>query len=106
MKIEIDVPKEKFKEIKDMKNYDFNTYLRYRLRGLILDLDNVSEEALERKIKETKERMAKMVEEKEELKEFYEKAKRDKENMEKWIYMLDEENEKLLEMMKNGRTND
>ena len=104
--MEIQVNKEKFKELKDMDNYDFNTNLRYKLKSLLLDLESGSEEALKEKIKEVKERMTKMIEELTELREFYEKAKEDKENMEKWIDMLDEENARLLEALKNGRNSD
>ncbi len=104
--MEIQVNKEKFKELKNMDNYDFNTHLRYKLKSLLLDLESGSEEALKEKIKEVKKRMTKMIEELTELREFYEKAKEDKDNMEKWIDMLDKENAQLMEALKNGRDSD
>jgi len=104
--MEIEVTKEIFRELKDKDDEGFNAYLRYKLMSLGQGLEIESEEGLKKKIEEVKERMTKMLEEISELQEFYEKAMADKENMEKWIDMIDEENSQLMEALKNGRDSD
>lgn len=104
--MEIKVTKEIFRELKNKDDESFNAYLRYKLMSLAQGLEGESEEALKKKIEEVKERMTEMLEEISELQEFYEKAKADKENMEKWIDMIDEENSRLMEALKNGRHSD
>ena len=105
MEVVIEVPKDKYKEIKSMNAYDFNTYLHYKLKELALDIESNSEEALVQKIEDVKERMAKMMTELTELTEFYEKATQDKEEIESWLFKLDDENAELLERVKNGESN-
>jgi len=105
MEVVIEVPKDKYKEIKSMNAYDFNTYLLYKLKELALDIESNSEEALVQKIEDVKERMTKMMDELTELTEFYEKAAQDKEKIESWLFKLDDENAELLERVKNGESN-
>ncbi len=105
MALEIEVAKNEFKKIKRMNNYEFNNLLRYKLKDTLLDIESRKEEAIEEKIKEVRARMTKMVEELTRLTEFYEKAVKDKEIVEKWLFKIDDENAELLERIKNGNHN-
>ncbi len=105
MALEIEVSKDKFKKIKKMNNYEFNNLLRYKLKDTLLDIESRKKESIERKIEEVKSRMTNMVEELARLTEFYEKAIKDKDTVEKWLFKIDDENAELLERIKNGSHN-
>ncbi|NPA74586.1 MAG: hypothetical protein GXO25_00710 [Euryarchaeota archaeon] len=99
--LEVNVKKEIFNELKNMNDYDFNVFLKNKLRSLIMELDMNSEEKLLAKKKEIQERFTKIMEELTELTEFCERAEKDKELMEEWIEKLDKENEELLKELKS-----
>ncbi len=103
MRIEIEVPKELFREIKWMSDAEFSEYLLYRLKSLYLDLEESNPEALERKMMEIRERIKSMREDIVRFREFRERALEDRKKIEEMISILSEENQRLMEMVRNGR---
>jgi hypothetical protein len=99
--IELDVKKETFNRFKGMSSYDFNVFLKDRLRSLRMELDMNSEEQLIRKKRDIEKRFTRILEELTELTEFCEQAEKDKAKMEEWIEKLDKENEELLRELKS-----
>ncbi len=98
--IELNVKKDVFSKIKNMSDYDFTIYLKNRLSALVMELDMNSEDKLIRKRDEIQKRMTAIMEELKDLSEYCEKAEKDKAEMEEWIDRLDEENQKLLEELR------
>ncbi len=103
MRIEIEVPKELFRKIKWMSDEEFNESLLYRLKSLYLDLEESNSNALEKKINEVRERIKVMKEEIARFKEFKSRALEDKKKIEEMIDLLSKENERLMEMVRDGR---
>ena len=104
--LEIEVKREVYKEIKDMNDDAFNRYLRNKLKLLVMELENHSEEKLMEKRENIKQRINKLLEEIRYLSEFSNRAENDKKSMEEWVEKLDKENQKLLEALRHGRSND
>ncbi len=105
MKIKVRVSGKEMNYIRHMKDYNFNEYMLYRLKALQLGIEETDEELLKKKIEKIKKIIEIMKEEIPKLQEFYKKAEEDKEKFERWIDELDEENKRLLEMVRNDRGN-
>ena len=105
MKIKVRVSGKEMNYIRHMKDYNFNEYMLYRLKALQLGVEETDEELLKKKIEKIKKIIEIMKEEIPKLEEFYKKAEEDKVKFERWIDELDEENERLLEMVKNDKGN-
>ncbi len=101
--LQIEVSKELFDKIKDMKEDDFDRFLYERIAAMNRYFELNDKDALMEKKKELEKKIKRMREEIEELTEFCNKAERDQRRMERWIDELGLENKELLkEMRGNG----
>ncbi len=101
--LEVEIPKELFEKIKNMKEDDFNRFLYERMASMNRYFEMNDREALLKRKKELEEKIKRMKEELDELTEFCNKAERDQKRMERWIDELGVENKALLmEMRGNG----
>jgi len=105
MEIKVRVAKEDFDYIRFMRDQNFSEYLLYKLKALELNMESQDEAALRAKIEKIKETVNLMESELPELEKFYKTAKKDEKNMQEWIGMLEEENKKLLERIKDDKNN-
>ena len=105
MEIKVRVPKEDFEYIRFMRDQNFSEYLLYKLKAFEMNMESRDEAALKAKIEKIKEIVNIMESEIPELEKFYKKAKKDEKDMEEWIDMLEEENKKLLEGIKDDKNN-
>ncbi len=99
--LEIEIPKELFEKIQNMRDEGFSRYLYEKLAALGRQLELTDEKSLERKKMELEKNIERMKRELKELTEFCERAEKDRERMHLWIEMLEKENRKLLEEMRS-----
>jgi len=101
--LEVEISKELFEKIRNMKEDDFNRFLYESIASMNRYFEMNDKEALLRKKEELEEKIKRMKEELDELTEFCNKAERDQKMMERWIDELSTENKALLmEMRGNG----
>jgi septal ring factor EnvC (AmiA/AmiB activator) len=98
--LEVEIPKELFDKIKDMKEDDFDRLLYERIAAMNRYFEMNDEKALLKRKKELEKKIARMKEEIEDLTRFCDKAEEDQERMERWIDELDLENKELLKEMR------
>ena len=101
--LEVEIPKELFEKIRNMKEDDFDRFLYERIAAMNRYFDMNDKEALLKRKKELENKIRRMKEEVEDLTNFCDKAEKDQERMERWIDELGFENKALLmEMRGNG----
>ncbi len=100
--MEVEVPKDVFERIRNMREDDLNRFIYERVVSLKRYLEMNDEEALLRRKMEIEDRIRKMKNEIAELTEFCERARRDQERMSIWMDELDMENRNLLEEMRGN----
>jgi len=101
--LEVEIPKELFEKIRNMKEDDFDRFLYERIAAMNRYFEMNDKEALLKRKKELEDKIRRMKEEVEDLTRFCEKAEKDQEMMERWIDELGKENKALLrEMRGNG----